>query len=83
MLTKFDTSEAYTLVVKKLVEYEDIDESTPVTNKKSIAMYDHLCSMAEYLANSLILGSDEVLLNIAEVDSLVRDIVVKENIEEE
>ena len=79
MLTKFDTSEAYTLVVKKLVEYEDIGNSTPITNKKSIAMYDHLCSMVEYLSNSLILGSDEVLLNVAEVDSLVRDIVIEEN----
>lgn len=48
MLTKFDTNEAYTLVIKKLVEYEDIDNSTPITNKKSIAMYDHLCSIAEY-----------------------------------
>ncbi|WP_347220271.1 hypothetical protein [Chryseobacterium sp.] len=78
MLTKFDTSEAYTLVIKKLVEYEDINNSTPITNKKSIAMYEHLCSMAEHLASSLTLGSVEVLLNIAEVDSLVRDIVVTE-----
>ena len=36
--------------------------------------YEHPKSMSEYLADSLELGAEEVLLNIAEVNSLVKKI---------
>lgn len=82
MLTKLDATRAYELVLDKLIEYEDAYNIHSISGEV-LHQYEHLKSMAEYLSNSLILGSEEVLLNTDEVDSLVRDIVLIENIKEE
>lgn len=72
MLTKFETGEAYELVINKLIEWEE--RTPPNVQKTSVDHYEHLKSMSEYLADSLRLGATEVLLNIAEVNSLVKKI---------
>ena len=73
MLTKFETGKAYELVLGKLVEYEG-EYNIPNLRGDRLHHYEHLKSMSEYLADSLRLGATEVLLNIAEVNSLVKKI---------
>lgn len=73
MLTKFETGKACELVINKLVEYEN-EYNISHLRGDTLHHYEHLKSMSEYLTNSLQLGATEVLLNIAEVDSLVKKI---------
>lgn len=73
MLTKFNAVEAYELTIKKMMEYEDA-YNIPYLEVDTLHQYEHLKSVSEYLANSLELGATEVLLNIAEVNSLVKKI---------
>lgn len=73
MLTKFETEKAYELVINKLVEYEN-EYNIPHLRGDTLHHYEHLKSMSEYLTGSLQLGATEVLLNIAEVDSLNRPV---------
>ena len=72
MLTKFNAVEAYERTIDKLIEWEE--RTPPIIQKTSMDHYEHLKSMSEYLADSLELGAEEVLLNIAEVNSLVKKI---------
>lgn len=74
MLTKFITVNAYELTTKKLTEYED---TYNISHLKGAPLdhYEHLRSMSEYLFDSIQLGASEVLLNVAEVDSLVKKII--------
>lgn len=74
MLTKFNAVQAYEKTLEKMIEWENTNITTPITDNKSIQHYEHLCSMSEYLFDSLQLGAEEVLLNIAEVNSLVREV---------
>ena len=78
MLTKMNTDKAYKLVNDRLAEYERVASFNLITNKKTSATYEHLLSMFDYLTDSISIGAEEVLLNIAEVDSLVREIIVEE-----
>lgn len=73
MLTKFETGKAYELVINKMIEY-DSEYNIPHLKGDTLHHYEHLKSMSEYLFSSLQLGSEEVLLNIAEVNSLVKKI---------
>lgn len=71
MLTRFETEKAYELVLDRLIEYENA-YNIPHLKSDRLHHYEHLKSMSEYLADSLRLGATEVLLNIAEVNSLVK-----------
>ena len=73
MLTKLDATRAYELVLDKLIEYEDAYNIHSISGAV-LHQYEHLKSMSEYLFSSLQLGSEEVLLNITEVNSLVKKI---------
>lgn len=73
MLTKFNAEKAYELVLGRLDEYEN-EYNIPLLKGDALHHYEHLKSMSEYLASSLRLGATEVLLNIAEVDSLNRPV---------
>lgn len=73
MLTKFNAVQAYEKTLEKMIEYENT-YNIPYLDGEELHQYEHLKSMSEYLFDSLQLGAEEVLLNIAEVNSLIREV---------